>query len=311
MKKMTLFLMMSIMLILTACGNGDTSGEENGSEVETDLAVTTTFLYDMVDVLDEGVDGFDTELVIPAGEDPHVYEPTSSDLQTLSEADVILYQGLHFEGRMGDVLEEGIAAAEDFEESDVQEMEEDGEVEEDPHFWFNIDLYKQAMEKVADTLTENNPKGEEAYTENLNAYFEELDELDQYVSERIDEIPEESRIVITPHDAFGYLADSYDLDVHAPQGFSTDSEVSNNQIQETADLIVDNNISAIFVETTTNPDRMTRLQEVVENDGGEVEVIGLDEEALFSDSLAPEGENGDNYIDMYRHNIDTISDNLQ
>lgn len=313
MKKMILFLTMSIMLILAACNGEGTASEEDteGSEEQTELAVTTTFLYDMVNVLDEGVDGYNTELVIPAGEDPHVYEPTSSDLQTLSEADVILYQGLHFEGRMGDVLEDGIAAAEGFEESDVQEMEEDGEIEEDPHFWFNIDLYKQAMETVADTLIENNPEGEEVYTENLNAYFEELDELDEYVTDRVDEIPEESRIVITPHDAFGYLAESYDLEVHAPQGFSTDSEVSNNQIQETADLIVDNNINAIFVETTTNPDRMTRLQEVVENDGGEVDVVGLEEEALFSDSLAPEGENGDNYIDMYRHNIDTISDNLQ
>lgn len=308
MKKISLFLVMSFMLLAAACGNDEAASEDNG---KTQLVVTTTFLNDMVNVLDEGVDGFDTELIIPAGEDPHVYEPTSSDLKKLSEADVVLYQGLHFEGRMGDVLENGIAAADDFEDDDLESLEQDGETEVDPHFWFNIDLYKQAMQNVADTMIENNPDAEEQYTENLNAYFEELDDLDQYVADRIDEIPEESRILITPHDAFGYFADAYDIDVHAPQGFSTDSEVSNNQIQETADLIVDNNIKAIFVETTTNPDRMTRLQEVVENEGGEVDVVGQDEEALFSDSLAPEGEDGDNYIDMYRHNIDTISDNLQ
>ena len=309
MRKLTLFFTMSILLILAACGSDEAAGN-NGEEKEK-IAVTTTFLYDMVNVLEDGVDGFDTELIIPAGEDPHVYEPTASDLQTLSEADVILYQGLHFEGRMGDVLENGVAAAEDFSDYDLEEMKEEGEVEVDPHFWFNIDLYKQAMENVSDTLIEHNPDGEEQYTENLNEYFEELDELDQYVTERVNEIPEESRIVITPHDAFGYLAESYDLEVHAPQGFSTDSEVSNNQIQATADMIVENNINAIFVETTTNPDRMTRLQEVVESDGGEVEVVGLDDEALFSDSLAPVGEEGDTYIDMFRHNIDTISDHLQ
>lgn len=309
MKKIILLLTMSILMVLGACGSDADAENDSGDKVN--LAVTTTFLYDMVNVLDDGVDGFETELIIPAGEDPHVYEPTASDLTALNNADVILYQGLHFEGRMGDVLENGVAAAEDFQEADLEEMEEDGEMEVDPHFWFDIDLYKQAMENVADTLSEHNPDGETAYTENLNAYFESLDELDQYVSERINEIPEESRMVITPHDAFGYLASSYDIEVHAPQGFSTDSEVSNNQIQATADLIVENNIKAIFVETTTNPDRMTRLQEVVENSGGEVEVVGQDEEALFSDSLAPEGETGDNYIDMFRHNIDTITNHLQ
>lgn len=309
MKKIILLLTMSILMVLGACGNDADAENDSGDKVN--LAVTTTFLYDMVNVLDDGVDGFETELIIPAGEDPHVYEPTASDLTALNNADVILYQGLHFEGRMGDVLENGVAAAEDFQEADLEEMEEDGEMKVDPHFWFDIDLYKQAMENVADTLSEHNPDGETAYTENLNAYFESLDELDQYVSERINDIPEESRMVITPHDAFGYLASSYDIEVHAPQGFSTDSEVSNNQIQATADLIVENNIKAIFVETTTNPDRMTRLQEVVENSGGEVEVVGQDEEALFSDSLAPEGETGDNYIDMFRHNIDTITNHLQ
>src|SRR5699024_10843713 len=122
---------------------------------------------------------------------------------------------------------------------------------------------------------EMNPDGEAAYQDNLNAYFEELDELDDYVSDRIEEVPRESRILITPHDAFGYMATSYDIDVHAPQGFSTDSEVSNNQIQNTAALIAERDINAIFLESTTNPDRMTRLQEIVASEGVEVEIIKI------------------------------------
>src|SRR5699024_3782675 len=135
----------------------------------------------------------------------------------------------------------------------LETMEEDGVAEVDPHFWFNIDLYKEAMTNVFNILTEMNPDGEAAYQDNLNAYFEELDELDDYVSDRIEEVPRESRILITPHDAFGYMATSYDIDVHAPQGFSTDSEVSNNQIQNTAALIAERDINAIFLESTTNP----------------------------------------------------------
>jgi len=265
----------------------------------------------MVSVLEEDVDHFKLELIIPAGEDPHVYQPKASDLRKINESDFILYQGLNFEGRMIDLLETGIPVADDLDTSSLETMEEDGVAEVDPHFWFNIDLYKEAMTNVFNILTEMNPDGEAAYQDNLNAYFEELDELDDYVSDRIEEVPRESRILITPHDAFGYMATSYDIDVHAPQGFSTDSEVSNNQIQNTAALIAERDINAIFLESTTNPDRMTRLQEIVASEGVEVEIISGDNRTLLSDSLAPRGESGDTYISMYKHNIDLIVDNLK
>jgi len=307
MRKTILFIVVSA-IFLTACG----AQEENA---ETDdriqIAVTTTFLYDMVSVLEEDVDHFKLELIIPAGEDPHVYQPKASDLRKINESDFILYQGLNFEGRMIDLLETGIPVADDLDTSSLETMEEDGVAEVDPHFWFNIDLYKEAMTNVFNILTEMNPDGEAAYQDNLNAYFEERDELDDYVSDRIEEVPRESRILITPHDAFGYMATSYDIDVHAPQGFSTDSEVSNNQIQNTAALIAERDINAIFLESTTNPDRMTRLQEIVASEGVEVEIISGDNRTLLSDSLAPRGESGDTYISMYKHNIDLIVDNLK
>ena len=307
MRKTILFIVVSA-IFLTAC-----SAQEDNAETDDriQIAVTTTFLYDMVSVLEEDVDHFKLELIIPAGEDPHVYQPKASDLRKINESDFILYQGLNFEGRMIDLLETGIPVADDLDTSSLETMEEDGVAEVDPHFWFNIDLYKEAMTNVFNILTEMNPDGEAAYQDNLNAYFEELDELDDYVSDRIEGVPRESRILITPHDAFGYMATSYDIDVHAPQGFSTDSEVSNNQIQNTAALIAERDINAIFLESTTNPDRMTRLQEIVASEGVEVEIISGDNRTLLSDSLAPRGESGDTYISMYKHNIDLIVDNLK
>ncbi|HIV82025.1 MAG TPA: zinc ABC transporter substrate-binding protein [Candidatus Salinicoccus merdavium] len=307
MRKTILFIVVSA-IFLTACGAQEDNAE---TDDRIQIAVTTTFLYDMVSVLEEDVDHFKLELIIPAGEDPHVYQPKASDLRKINESDFILYQGLNFEGRMIDLLETGIPVADDLDTSSLETMEEDGVAEVDPHFWFNIDLYKEAMTNVFNILTEMNPDGEAAYQDNLNAYFEELDELDDYVSDRIEEVPRESRILITPHDAFGYMATSYDIDVHAPQGFSTDSEVSNNQIQNTAALIAERDINAIFLESTTNPDRMTRLQEIVASEGVEVEIISGDNRTLLSDSLAPRGESGDTYISMYKHNIDLIVDNLK
>lgn len=307
MRKMILFIVVSA-IFLTACNAQDENAE---TDDRTQIAVTTTFLYDMVSVLEEDVDHFNLELIIPAGEDPHVYQPKASDLRIINESDFILYQGLNFEGRMIDLLETGIPVADDLDTSSLETIEEGGSSEVDPHFWFNIDLYKEAMTNVLDILVEKNPDGEAAYQDNLNAYFEALDELDDYVTDRIEEVPRESRILITPHDAFGYLATSYDIDVHAPQGFSTDSEVSNNQIQYTAELIAERDINAIFLESTTNPDRMTRLQEIVASEGVEVDVVSGENRTLLSDSLAPRGESGDTYISMFKHNIDLIVENLK
>ncbi len=302
-----IILLITIAVLLASCGNAN----ESAADGRPQIAVTTTFLYDIVSVLEADVDHFNVSLIIPAGEDPHVYQPKASDLIKINESDFIMYQGLNFEGRMIDLLETGIPVADDLDTSSLETMEDAGDIEVDPHFWFNIGLYKEAVTNVLNVLIEKHPEGEAQYRENMDAYFAELDTLDGYIEERIGEIPEASRIVITPHDAFGYLAASYDIEVHAPQGFSTDSEVSNNQIQATANLIVENDINAIFLESTTNPDRMTRLQEIVRSAGGDVEVVSGDGEALLSDSLAPAGETGDTYIDMYKHNIDTIVDNLK
>lgn len=307
MKKTLLYLFTILIIILTGCAPGN-ANHENG---KPNLVVTTTFINDMVNVLEHGVDGFNTEMIIPAGEDPHVYEPKASNLRALGNADVIMYHGLNFEGRIADILTEGISITESFQSEHLEEMKEEDGYIVDPHFWFDIELYTAALTTVKDTLSENNPEAETLYNENYNNYLIELDELDTYIRERIEEIPESSRLLVTPHDAFGYLSSNYDIEVHAPQGFSTDGEVSNNQIQDTADLITDNNIKAIFVETTTNPDRMTRLQEIVAAQGGEVEVISGQNQELLSDSLAEEGSTGDTYITMYKHNIDTIVDNLK
>ncbi|ABP93247.1 High-affinity zinc uptake system protein znuA precursor [Streptococcus suis 98HAH33] len=84
---------------------------------------------------------------------------------------------------------------------------------------------------------------------------------------------------------------------------STDSEVANSDMIETVNLIIDHNIKAIFTESTTNPERMKKLQEAVKAKGGQVEVVTGEGKELFSDSLAPEGEEGDTFIDMYKHNV--------
>lgn len=274
------------------------------------VTATTSFLYDMTNRL--AGDFVNTELIIPAGEDPHVYETKPQDLTKIKDADLVLYHGLHFEGRMSDVLEEtGYPVSETFDEADIAVMDDDGQYVVDPHFWFDIDLYKEATKNAANKIIELVPEHEAEINTNLESYLAELDELDAYAAEQIGSIPEENRFLITPHDAFNYFSRSYDIPVEAPQGVSTDSEVANADIDATVDFIVDNQVKAIFAESTTDPARMEKLQEAVKAKGFDVKVVSGEGQELFSDSLAPEGQFGDTFIDMFRHNVDLITENLK
>ena len=111
--------------------------------------------------------------------------------------------------------------------------------------------------------------------------------------------------------AFNYFSQRYGIEVVAPQGISTQSEASNADISAIASFIVENQVPAIFAESTTDPARMQRIQEAVNADGGEVTVVSGEGQELFSDSLASEGQEGDTYIDMFKHNVNLIVSNLK
>lgn len=273
------------------------------------VTVTTSFLYDMVDQL--AGDAVERNLIIPAGEDPHVYVAKSSDLKKLQEADLVLYHGLHFEGKMIEALEKtGVAVTKDFPKEKLNTMDEDGETIVDPHFWFDIALYQSAVKVASKELQALVPEKAKEIEKKTTAYLAELDSLDTWVENSLKDIPAESRYLVTPHDAFNYFASSYDFTLYAPQGVSTDSEVANSDMIDTVNLIIEHKIKAIFTESTTNPERMEKLQEAVAAKGGKVAVVTGEGKELFSDSLAPEGEDGDTYIDMYKHNVNLMKEYL-
>ncbi|TCD45847.1 metal transporter [Streptococcus sp. X16XC17] len=290
------------ILFLVACGANKNTNHPSEKPVVT---VTTSFLYDMVDQL--AGDYVKRELIIPAGEDPHLYVAKAGDLKKLQEADLVLYHGLHFEGKMVDALEQGgVAVSKDFKKSDIGTMDEDGESVVDPHFWFDITPYKSAVQVASEELQKLIPDKQSAISKNTKDYLAELDRLDAWNKEQLAAVPQNSRYLVTPHDAFNYFARAYGFTLYAPQGVSTDSEVANSDMIETVNLIIEHNIKAIFTESTTNPERMEKLQEAVAAKGSQVEVVTGEGKELFSDSLAPEGEDGDTYIDMYKHNTNLM-----
>lgn len=307
MKKIVVAVTLMLSIIGLAACSSATSEKEESSKPK--VAVTTSFLDDMVYQL--AGDEVERDLLIPAGEDPHLYVAKSSDLAKLQEADLVLYHGLYFEGKMVEALEQtGVAVTKNFKEQELLTMEEDGEEEIDPHFWFAIPLYKSAVEVASEELQKLLPEKAELIQKNTEAYQAKLDELDTWIAAELSVIPQESRYLVTPHDAFGYFASSYDFTLYAPQGLSTDSEVANSDMIETVNLIVEHNIKAIFTESTTSPERMEKIKEAVEAKGGEVEVVTGEGKELYSDSLAPQGEEGDTFIDMYQHNVRLMVDYL-
>ena len=280
------------------------------AEGKKTVTVTTSFLRDMVKQL--AGDLVDMELIIPPGEDPHLYVAQPQDMEKIMKADLLLYHGLHFEGKIAEILEmRGVAVSKDFDTQSVGMMEQDGETVLDPHFWFDLTLYEQAVHTAAEALRELLPDHGEQIASSEADYVRQLRALDQEIREKLAAIPEESRYLVTPHDAFNYFSRSYGVEVVAPQGVSTDTEVSGKDIENTVNFIVDHQIKAIFAETTTNPERMEKLREAAAAKGWNVTVVQGEGRELFSDSLAPEGKPGDTFLDMYRHNVDLMVEYLK
>ncbi len=175
----------------------------------------------------------------------------------------------------------------------------------DPHIWFDIDLWKQALEAAVEELKESSPDDATYFEENKQEYFAELDQVKKE-AEVLQTIPEENRVLVTAHDAFGYFGNMHNMEVIGLQGLSTEDEIGVSDINDTIDIIKNYSVPAIFVESSINPDSIEAVIEGAKNQGIDVSLGG----ELFSDAMGdPETEEG-TYIGMYRHNIDTIYDSL-
>ena len=193
------------------------------------------------------------------------------------------------------------------EQLDKNLLHKENENTYDPHVWFNTQFWAIQAKAVKDKLAEISPENKEYFESNLQAYLKSLDEATEYIQAKINEIPEESRYLITAHDAFAYFAEQFGLQVKAIQGVSTDSEIGTKQIEDLANFIVEHNIKAIFVESSVNHKSIEALQEAVKAKGGNVEIGG----ELYSDSMGDKENNTETYIKTIKANADTIANALK
>ncbi|HSL44610.1 MAG TPA: zinc ABC transporter substrate-binding protein [Anaerolineales bacterium] len=305
MKKLTLIVLL-VTLLLSACVDGQSASNIPITDRKINVVTTTGMIADIVKNI--GGDRVEVTALMGPGVDPHLYKASEGDVRSLQEADIIFYNGLHLEAQMGEVLERlnefgvtTVAVTDKIDRSVLQSPPEFAG-NYDPHVWFDVTLWMKAAEQVEESLTELDASSEAIYEANAEAYLTDLEELHQYVLDQANTIPAEQRILITAHDAFNYFGRAYGFEVRGLQGISTEAQAGTADVQALADYIVENEIPAIFVESSVPQRNVEAVQAAVQAQGFDVQIGG----SLFSDAMGSEGTPEGSYVGMVRHNINTI-----
>lgn len=242
------------------------------------------------------------------GVDPHLYKATAGDVERLRNADLVLINGLHLEAKMGEVLARlggsraAVAVAEAIPADRLLSPPQFAGAH-DPHVWFDVGLWRFALDAARDALIAQAPEHADAFRANAAAYRAELDSLDAFCRETLAAVPPRQRLLVTAHDAFGYLGRAYGLEVRGLQGISTATEAGTGDVQDLAAAIAEQRIPAIFVETSVSRRAIDAVRAAVRARGFDV-VLGGE---LYSDALGDAGTPAGTYVGMVRQNVLTIA----
>ena len=301
-----------LMLLLVI---GSTAAQDEGLQI----VATTTQAADIAHILTEGVADVRIAALMNAGVDPHLYQPTESDISAMNNADMVIYSGLHLEGQFDTVFqalnEQGITTF-----SMGEPVKQAGFIiggftlsaeltnVDDPHFWFDPRNWEEAILALADELSSLDPDNAAIYSANAAAYAEQLQLVYEWADEALRSLPEGQRYLVTSHDAFQYFGAAFGWRMFSIQGLSTEDEAGVGDIQEVVDFIMDNNIPVIFVESSLPPNTVRAVVAAVEDVGGTLRV-GVRE--LYSDAMGVPGTFGGTYTGMIGENVYTIMQSYQ
>ena len=275
----------------------------DGSKV---IVCTTTMIHDIGKIL--AGDLHNVRGIMQPGEDPHIYELKPHDTILIIEADLILMNGLHLEAQVGHVIDtkakgKVVRLAVD---SRIQTLgSEDAAGAPDPHCWFNPEYYKVYVEKACNALTKLDPENAETYRTRTDVYLKELDGLHAWGKEAIATIPNERRIMVTSHDAFQYLGQAFDIEVHAVAGISTEQDPTPQDRLKLEALVKKRGAKALFIETSVRDALNVMIRQIAK--ATDAKVGGV----LHSDSLGAPGSGADTYLSMLKYNLNTVVKALQ
>jgi ABC-type Zn uptake system ZnuABC Zn-binding protein ZnuA len=257
-------------VLLTACQEEEAKeGETPRVKVAASLAIFADFVRQV------GGDRLDVSTVIPAGADPHTYEPPPGRVARLTEADLVIVNGLGLEAALQDVIEENTPSS-----TPIIELSQGLSVTNDdqsanPHLWLDVQNAMAYVERIRDALVEIDPASAESYRANADSYLSELRALDEEVAAAIDSIPSDRRKLVTFHDAFPYLAQRYGLEVVGVVVASPGKEPSAKDVADLVEAIAAEDVPAVFKEPQFN----ASILELAADDAG-VEICTLYSGAL-------------------------------
>ncbi|MEM6454984.1 MAG: zinc ABC transporter substrate-binding protein [Acidobacteriota bacterium] len=291
-----------LLLTLLACAPSpdDASSGDDGSALR--IVVTTGMIADLTRQIVG--DRAAVDALMGPGTDPHLYKASESDVRRLAEADLILYNGLHLEGKIGDILDKMartrpvVAVAEGIAQDRLRA--DQGAV--DPHLWFDVALWTEVIPPIVDAVAQIAPDQAAALSARGDALRGDLMALDAWAEAALATIPRERRILVTAHDAFGYLGQRYGLEVVGLQGLSTLAEAGLDDVDRVVEQVVTRRIPAIFVESSVPTRTIEAVQQACAERGHAVAIGG----ELYSDAMGPAGTDAGTYVGMVRHNVRAI-----
>ena len=294
-----------LALALAGCKNPVENTRSSSSDKRYTVTTTTGMVTDIVRQVCG--DKASVEGIIGEGVDPHLYKPTRADLNALAHADLVFYSGLVLEGKMTDVLEKmsekkPVIAVTESVDKNYLLLPPEFAGHPDPHLWMDVGGWMKAVEVVSQTLSDYDKPNAQFYQSNAESYLAQLKALEEYAKTSIATIPEQSRVLVTAHDAFNYMGRAYGIEVVGIQGISTESEAGLNDLNRLVDMLVEKNVTAVFVETSVADKNVKALIEGARAQGLEVKIGGT----LFSDAMGAPGTYEGTYIGMIDHNVTTI-----
>ena len=265
------------------------------------LRVVATFsvLADMV--REVGGPAVEVASLVGPNADAHMFAPTPADARRVASADLVVVNGLNYEGWIERLIRASgykgpvLVASEGITPRRVGRGI-------DPHAWQSLAHAKQYVENIRAALVAAAPTRRAEIDTRAAAYLQRITVLEQDTLARIGRLPAQQRRVITAHDAFGYFAAAYGVEFVSPRGWSTDSEPSADSVARIVRQARAQQVGALLLENISDP----RLIERIAREAG-VGVGG----ALYSDALSPPGTAADTYLRMFAHNVRTIVEALE
>jgi len=307
MRKLALAILMAALL--AACQPAGQAAQSGGERTPLKVIAAETFLADVAQNV--AGDRVKIDALMPIGVDPHTFEPTPADVAKVADSNVLIVNGAGMEVFLDKLLKnaggqhqriEGSAGlpARQLRAGEIADPDHVG----DPHFWLDPNNVVKYVENIRDGLSKADPDGTSTYKANAEAYVAQLKELDRWIADRVKQVPEAERLLVTNHDNFGYFADRYGFKIIGTvvPSVGTDSAPSAQQLAQLIDHIKATGAKAIFLETGVNP----QLAEQVAKETGRQVVTNL-----YGDSLGVANGPAATYLDMMKFDTNAIVDALK